>query len=138
MLLQRLVTFVRLAVLVLIDPLAAVQIYCELRGTLPVLTNCSAHSLFRPPAHDVITSAIPHDSSVKVDFLQSGKNMRPNLCISNTPLQLAHYKEGMIPTRIIAAFALFPHSRPSMNPAAAATMFFSAPQRQTPATSWLI
>jgi len=53
--------------------------------TLPVFTNCSAHNRLRPPAADVMTSAIPHDSSVNVDFLQSGKNINPNLCISSTP-----------------------------------------------------
>jgi hypothetical protein len=80
-----------------------------------------------------MTSAIPQDSSVKVDFLQSGKNISPNFCISKTPSISFH--QGAIPTRITAAFALLPHSNPSMNPAAAATIFFNAPQRQTPATS---
>jgi hypothetical protein len=35
---------------------------------------------------------------------------------------------------MIAALLLFPYSRPSMNPAATATMFLSAPHRLTPAT----
>src|SRR6202021_461672 len=52
--------------------------------------NCSAHNRFLPPAQDVITSAIPQDSSVKVDFLQSGKNISPNFCISKTPVCQRH------------------------------------------------
>src|ERR1700694_5189371 len=61
--------------------------------TFPVLTNCSAQRRFRPPAQEVMTSAIPHDSSVNVDFLQSGKNMSPNFCISKTPI-INDIKEG--------------------------------------------
>jgi hypothetical protein len=39
------------------------------------------------------------------------------------------------PIRMIAAFALLPHSNPSIKPAAAATIFFNAPHKHTPATS---
>uniref|UniRef100_A0A2P2IMM7 Uncharacterized protein MANES_15G153800 n=1 Tax=Rhizophora mucronata TaxID=61149 RepID=A0A2P2IMM7_RHIMU len=40
------------------------------------------------------------------------------------------------PILIIAAFVLFPISKPSTKPAAIATTFFNVPHSSTPSTSW--